>query len=95
MLILSLSYSVTLLESQISDLQTEASRLIRSLDEQKDSAEKERQEVGRKVEELEKEKDSKTSEVEELKERVKQYADYDEVKRELEIMKVRSRTVQL
>lgn len=77
-----------MLESQISDLQTEASRLIRSLDEQKDLAEKERKEVGRKVDELTKEKTAKAKEVEELKERVKQFADYDEVKRELEIMKV-------
>lgn len=80
--------SVTVLESQISDLQTEASRLIRSLDEQKDLAEKERREVGRKVDELTKEKTAKAKEVEVLKERVKQFADYDEVKRELEIMKV-------
>lgn len=77
-----------MLESQISDLQTEASRLIRSLDEQKDFAEKERIEVGRKVDELTREKTAKAKEVEELKERVKQFADYDEVKRELEIMKV-------
>ncbi|ORY89725.1 CASP C terminal-domain-containing protein [Leucosporidium creatinivorum] len=78
---------VTVLESQISDLQTEASRLIRSLDEQKELAEKERKEDGRKVDELLKEKTAKAKEVEELKERVKQFADYDEVKRELEIMK--------
>jgi homeobox protein cut-like len=81
-------FSVTVLESQISDLQTEASRLIRLLDEQKDLADKERKEVGRKVDELTKEKTAKAKEVEDLKERVKQFADYDEVKRELEIMKV-------
>jgi len=81
-------FSVTVLESQISDLQTEASRLIRLLDEQKDLADKERKEGGRKVDELTKEKTAKAKEVDDLKERVKQFADYDEVKRELEIMKV-------
>lgn len=43
----------------------------------------------RKVEELSKERDARTAEVDELKQRMKQFADYDEVKRELEIMKVR------
>lgn len=51
-------------------------------------AEKQRKEVGRQVDELTREKASKEKEIEELKERVKQYVDYDEVKRELEIMKV-------
>ena len=79
---------MAVLESQISDLQTEASRLIRSLDTQKDATDKERKELGRKVEDLTRERDAKLKEVDGYKERLKQYADYDEVKRELEIMKV-------
>lgn len=76
------------METQISDLQTEASRLIRTLDTQKESSEKEREEMRRKVDELLREKAAKETEVDGYKERLKQYADYDEVKRELEIMKV-------
>lgn len=81
--------SVELLEAQISDLQSEASRLIRSLDAQTESGERERREGSKKIEELVREKEARVKEVEGLKERMRQYADYDEVKRELEIMKVR------
>lgn len=79
---------VAALESQISDLQTEATRLIRSLDTQKDLAESQRKEMERKVEDLSRERDARVKEVDGYKEKVKQYADYDEVKRELDIMKV-------
>lgn len=78
---------VAVLESQITDLQTEASRLIRSLDTQKETTDQERRELDRKVEDLTRERDAKLKEVEGYKDRLKQYADYDEVKRELEIMK--------
>lgn len=82
--------SVELLEAQISDLQSEASRLIRSLDAQTEKGEREQREGAKKVEELVREKEVRVKEVEGLKERLRQYADYDEVKRELEIMKVRT-----
>lgn len=76
------------LESQISDLEAEASRLLRALDQSKDAmAESERQ-AKRRADESAKETSGLKSEVDSLKNRVKQYADYDEVKRELEIMKV-------
>lgn len=79
---------VATLESQIDDLQTEASRLIRSLDTQKELAAADKKVMAKKVEELLKEKDAKVKEVDGFKEKLKQYSDYDEVKRELEIMKV-------
>ncbi|EGU12038.1 hypothetical protein RTG_01920 [Rhodotorula toruloides ATCC 204091] len=75
------------LEAQVSDLQTEATRLIRSLDSQKEAFESERSDLQKKVEQLEKDQAVKAQEIETLGEKVKQYADYDEIKRELEIMK--------
>ncbi|KAI5477893.1 Golgi membrane protein [Pseudohyphozyma bogoriensis] len=78
---------VAAMETQISDLQTEASRLIRSLDSQKELSEREKTELTKKVEELSKEKETRTKEIEVFKEKVRQYSDYDEVKRELDIMK--------
>lgn len=76
------------LEAQVSDLQNEASRLIRSLDSQKEQFDAERVELSKKVEGLEKEQASKDAEISSFKEKMKQYQDYDELKRELEIMKV-------
>lgn len=78
-----------ILETQITDLQREATRLITALDEQKVVAEQEPKDLTRSIDELTKDRDARSSEVEELKLRLRQYADYDEVKRELEIMKVR------
>lgn len=80
---------IMILETQITDLQREATRLITALDEQKVVAEQERKDLTRSIDELTKDRDARSSEVEELKLRLRQYADYDEVKRELEIMKVR------
>ncbi len=79
---------VTALEAQISDLQTEASRLIRSLDSQKESTAEESKAAAKRADELLKEVEAKTNEVDAYKERLKQFAGYDEIKRELEIMKV-------
>ncbi|GAA5968216.1 hypothetical protein JCM8115_006159 [Rhodotorula mucilaginosa] len=78
---------VETLEAQVSDLQNEASRLIRSLDAQKEQFDVDRAELSKKVEALEKEQVSKDSEIASFKEKMKQYQDYDELKRELEIMK--------
>jgi homeobox protein cut-like len=52
-------------------------------------SDKEKKELVRKVDELSKERETRVKEVDGFKERLKQYADYDEVKRELDIMKVR------
>ena len=84
----SLSVRVETLEAQVSDLQNEASRLIRSLDAQKEQFDVDRAELSKKVEALEKEQTSKDSEIASFKDKMKQYQDYDELKRELEIMKV-------
>jgi homeobox protein cut-like len=79
---------VTILESQITELESEASRLIRSLDVQKELLETERAESGKRIEALEKDQAEKDKEIESCKERLKQFGDYDELRRELEIMKV-------
>jgi len=79
---------VTVLESQITDLETEASRLIRSLDTQKELLETERASSSKRIEALEKDQVEKDREIESCRDRLKQFGDYDELRRELEIMKV-------
>jgi homeobox protein cut-like len=83
------SRSVAALETQISDLQTEATRLLRALDTQKESFERERVELAKKVDVLGKDQGEKEREVETLRSKLQGFTDYDEIKRELEIMKVR------
>ncbi|SGY13423.1 BQ5605_C010g05858 [Microbotryum silenes-dioicae] len=78
---------VSQLEAQVSDLQTEASRLMRSLEQQKEVNEKDRSVSQKEVDDLIKDREIKAQEIESLKERVRQFDDYDEIKRELEIMK--------
>ncbi|CEQ41956.1 SPOSA6832_03735 [Sporobolomyces salmonicolor] len=78
---------VAVLESQVSDLEDEASRLMRSLDAQKELFETERAETSKKLEALERDQTVKDKEIEGLREKAKQFADYDELRRELEIMK--------
>ena len=82
---------VKTLETQISELEAEASRLLRALETLKESkAESERAEKKR-AEEQAKEIATQAAEIESLKAKVKQFGDYDEIKRELEIMKVSAR----
>lgn len=76
------------LDSQVSDLQSEASRLLRSLDLQKEESQRLAQSATNKQEELEKNNKAWKAELESLRIKVKSYSDYDEIKRELEIMKV-------
>ena len=52
--------------------------------------ETERAESSKRIEALEKDQVEKDREIESCKERLKQFGDYDELRRELEIMKVRS-----
>ncbi|BGP56100.1 hypothetical protein JCM8202v2_003711 [Rhodotorula sphaerocarpa] len=75
------------LEAQVSDLQNEASRLIRSLDAQKEQFDVERADLQKQVDTLAKEQAAKDLEIASFRDRMKQYQDYDELKRELEIMK--------
>lgn len=81
-------YRVRGLESQIADLQTEAERLLRSLDVQKEDAKRQAEASQKKEEELSKSNATWKAELESLREKVKGFSDYDEIKRELEIMKV-------
>lgn len=83
------------LELQISDLQSEAERLLRSLDMQKEDAERQQSEAQKREQDLNKSTEASKIELDHLREKVKQYSDYDEVKRELEIMKVRKLLVPL
>lgn len=76
------------LEMQISDLQSEAERLLRSLDLQKEEAERQKDQAAKREQDLSKSSEAAKAELDTLREKVKQYSDYDEVKRELEIMKV-------
>lgn len=75
------------LESQVLELEAEVERLSASLESRKISASEAQLSGSRKIEELSREISKKTAEVEHLKNRLKQYGDYDEIKRELEILK--------
>jgi homeobox protein cut-like len=73
--------------AQVSQLETESERLSRALETQKLNASEAEIAASKNIEGLSKEIQKKTSEIEQLKLRIKQYGDYDEIKRELEIMK--------
>ena len=76
------------LESQITDLESECARLSQALDLQKSTALEAEQLAKRKADEASKEIAGQAAEIEGLRQKLRKYADYDEVKRELEIMKV-------
>ena len=76
------------LENQVADLQSEASRLLCSLDLQKDEAAKREEDSRKRLGEANAGQTKAQGEVDHLREKVRQFADYDEIKRELEIMKV-------
>ncbi|TRM69395.1 CASP C terminal-domain-containing protein [Schizophyllum amplum] len=75
------------LQSQLSDLESEVERLTRSLDAHKTKLDVTESQLRKKDEEYTKELSRRTAEVEQVRHKLKQYADYDEIKRELEIMK--------
>ncbi|KAF8210571.1 CASP C terminal-domain-containing protein [Mycena galopus ATCC 62051] len=75
------------LESQVADLEVESERLSRGLEAQKQTASDAELSGQRKQEELSRDIQTKSTEIDQLKQRLKQYGDYDEIKRELEIMK--------
>ncbi|KAJ7346876.1 CASP C terminal-domain-containing protein [Mycena albidolilacea] len=75
------------LESQVADLEVESERLSRVLEVQKQAASDAEHSGQKKIEELSRDIQTKFTEIEQLKQRLKQYGDYDEIKRELEIMK--------
>ncbi|KAI0780119.1 CASP C terminal-domain-containing protein [Fomes fomentarius] len=74
-------------ESKIADLESETDRLSQALDAQKKATGEAQTAAARKADELGREVQKKVAEVDQLKSKLKQYADYDEIKRELEIMK--------
>ncbi|KAF7361668.1 Golgi membrane protein [Mycena venus] len=75
------------LESQIADLEVESERLSRVLEAQKQTASEAELTGQKRMEELSRDIQTKSTEIDQLKQRLKQYGDYDEIKRELEIMK--------
>ncbi len=75
-------------EIRIADLESETDRLSQALEAQKFATEAAQAAASKRVEELGREVQKKAAEVDQLKTKLKQYSDYDEIKRELEIMKV-------
>lgn len=72
----------------MTELELEASRLLRALDQVKETkAETERAE-NKRAEDAARESANQATEIDSLRTKVKQFSDYDEIKRELEIMKV-------
>ncbi|KAG6867826.1 hypothetical protein C0993_010585 [Termitomyces sp. T159_Od127] len=78
---------VKYLEAQISGLEGESEHMARALEAQKVLTAEVEARAAKKLDELTKESQKKTGEVDQMKQKLKQYADYDEIKRELEIMK--------
>ncbi|KAF8635236.1 hypothetical protein AX17_004009 [Amanita inopinata Kibby_2008] len=81
------SDKVESLENHVSELEGEVERLSRSLESQKLITSEAQMSGSRKVEEISREVAKKAAEIEHLKSRLKHYGDYDEIKRELEILK--------
>ncbi|KAJ7072141.1 CASP C terminal-domain-containing protein [Mycena amicta] len=75
------------LESQVADLEAESERLSRVLESQKQTSSDAAASVQKRLEELSRDIQSKATEIDQLKNKLRQYVDYDEIKRELEIMK--------
>ncbi|KAG8863525.1 hypothetical protein FRB96_008265 [Tulasnella sp. 330] len=78
---------VRVLEGQVAELEAESAKLLQAFESQKVLTAEAGAMVRKKTEEAAKELALKTAEIETLKQRIKQYSDYDEIKRELDIMK--------
>lgn len=101
-----MNHRVKALEFQISELEAETERLSRSHEAQKKVSSDAQEASIRKISDTAKELQKKVrwfvqhieywfiffqvAEIEQLKQRLKQFGDYDEIKRELEIMKVKN-----
>jgi len=77
------------LEAQLADSESECARLLRTLDQAKAERERVETESAKRKEEVERELTKTKNELDTARSKIKLYADYDEIKRELEIMKVR------
>ncbi|KAG6920313.1 hypothetical protein DXG01_005082 [Tephrocybe rancida] len=75
------------LETQIAGLEGESEHMSRALEAQKALTSQAEAAAAKKTDELTKEIQKKVGEVDQFKQKLKQYANYDEIKRELEIMK--------
>lgn len=75
-------------EDQIAELEAEASRLLRALEAAKDAKADVEKGEKKRIDDAAREIANQAAEIENLRAKVKQYSDYDELKRELEIMKV-------
>ncbi|KAG9027267.1 hypothetical protein FRB95_007950 [Tulasnella sp. JGI-2019a] len=78
---------VRVLESQVAELEAESAKLLQAFESQKALTTDAGETARKKTEEAAKELSLKATEIEALKQRIKQYSDYDEIKRELGIMK--------
>ncbi|KAG8995628.1 hypothetical protein FRB94_008910 [Tulasnella sp. JGI-2019a] len=78
---------VRVLESQVAELEAESAKLLQAFESQKALTTDANETARKKTEEAAKELSLKVAEIEALKQRIKQYSDYDEIKRELGIMK--------
>ncbi|KAH9839474.1 CASP C terminal-domain-containing protein, partial [Rhodofomes roseus] len=74
-------------EAKVTELESETDQLSRALDAQKLATADAKATVTKKAEESARELQKKSAEIDQLRAKLKQYNDYDEVKRELEIMK--------
>ncbi|KAE9411276.1 hypothetical protein BT96DRAFT_930417 [Gymnopus androsaceus JB14] len=75
------------LNAQVANLEAETERMSRALDTQKAATSEVESSLYKKIDDISKDLQRKVAEVDQLKQRLKQYNDYDEIKRELEIMK--------
>lgn len=76
------------LETQLADAESECARLLRTLEQSKSERERVESDLVKRREEVERELTTTKTELETARGKVKSVADYDEIKRELEIMKV-------
>ncbi|KAF5393386.1 hypothetical protein D9757_000739 [Collybiopsis confluens] len=81
------SEKVKALEAQVSSLEAETERMSRALEAQKAATVEIELSLRKKNDDITKDLQRKVIEIDPLKQRLKQYNDYDEIKRELEIMK--------
>ena len=84
----SASDRIVSLEGQVADLEGETDRLQRALEGQKAAVAEAESEKERRVDDLKEEVRRRGVEVDGLKKKLDELSDYDEIKRELDIMKV-------
>ncbi|KAG6837511.1 hypothetical protein H0H93_008436 [Arthromyces matolae] len=78
---------VKVLEARILDLEGESDHMSHALEAQKASMAQAEAGAAKRIDELTKAIQKKSGDVDQLKQKLKQYSNYDEIKRELEIMK--------